>query len=208
MADDDSRLTAKASPSRMKTIWENLIVGHPAIVVGVLLAIVLIQGLSALSGSVAGAPTSSDGFQQAEVVRVVDGDTLLVRLDGREERVRLIGINCPESVAPEEERNSQEGREASQFTKQLVGSGDTVWLESDTNDRDQYDRLLRYVWLEKPENPNNESEIAEKMLNGVLVANGYAEARRYGADTAHSDVLERLERKAAEEGRGISDFWN
>ena len=142
------------------------------------------------------------------MVRVVDGDTLQVLVDGQKEKVRLIGINSPESVAPEEERNTEEGVEASNYTKSLVGEGDVVWLESDVNDRDQYGRLLRYVWLEKPGNPNDRSEIEAKMLNGILVAQGYAQARRYGDDVAHSDVLEQLGREAADSSKGVSDFWN
>ena len=46
------------------------------------------------------------------------------------------------------------------------------------------------------------------MLNGILVAQGYAQARRYGDDVAHSDVLEQLGREAADSNKGVSDFWN
>ena len=209
MSDEKSRGAQGAPQSRMKTIWENLITGHPGLVVGALLVVAVVWAVGGFSGGDGAGPQAAPGdFQQARVVRVVDGDTLVLQVDGAQERVRLIGINCPESVAPEEERNSEEGREASHYTKQLVSEGDTVWLESDVNDRDQYDRLLRYVWLEKPADPNDVDEIRQKMLNGILVAEGYAEARRYGEDTAHADALEQLGREAAEEGRGVSDFWN
>ncbi len=193
--------------SPMKRLWDGIIIGHPGIVIAALLIIALAQAWSFLFPSSAGAP-NPDGFQRAEMVRVVDGDTLQVLVDGQKEKVRLIGINSPESVAPEEERNTEEGVEASNYTKSLVGEGDVVWLESDVNDRDQYGRLLRYVWLEKPGNPNDRSEIEAKMLNGILVAQGYAQARRYGDDVAHSDVLEQLGREAADSSKGVSDFWN
>lgn len=193
--------------SPMKRLWDNIIIGHPGIVLVALLLIALAQVWGFLFPSSTGA-FSTAGFQRAEVVRVVDGDTLQVLLDGQKEKVRLIGIDSPESVAPEEERNTKEGMEASDFTKSLVGEGDIVWLEPDVSDRDQYGRLLRYVWLENPDNPNDRNEIETKMLNGILVAEGYAQARRYGQDTVHSDVLEQLGREAAESGKGVSDFWD
>ena len=193
--------------SPMKRLWDNIIIGHPGIVLVALLLIALAQAWGFLFPSSTGA-FSTAGFQRAEVVRVVDGDTLQVLLDGQKEKVRLIGIDSPESVAPEEERNTKEGMEASDFTKSLVGEGDIVWLEPDVSDRDQYGRLLRYVWLENPDNPNDRTEIETKMLNGILVAEGYAQARRYGQDTVHSDVLEQLGREAAESGKGVSDFWD
>ena len=146
-------------------------------------------------------------LEQATVVRVVDGDTLVVSIDGREERVRLIGIDCPESVAPEPERNTPEGEDAAAFTKSLVKRGDAVWLERDENDVDQYGRLLRYVWLEEPASPDDAGEIGEKMLNGVLVREGYAQARRYGDDVAHASALEALGREASRAGRGVSGSW-
>ena len=75
--------------------------------------------------------------EQATVIRVVDGDTIVVLLNGQEEYVRYIGINTPEM-----------GEEGSQYAFQLNTYlvGDTVSLERDKSDRDQYGRLLRYVW--------------------------------------------------------------
>lgn len=203
----DSGRGSGADESPMKRLWDGIIIGHPGIVIAALLLIALVQTWGFLFPSSAGAP-SADSLQRAEVVRVVDGDTLQVLVGGQKEKVRLIGINSPESVAPEEERNTEEGVKASDYTKSLVGEGDTVWLESDVNDRDQYGRLLRYVWLEKPDNPNDRDEIKTKMLNGILVAQGYAQARRYGDDVAHAVVLEQLGREAADSGKGVSDFWN
>ncbi|MBQ9955546.1 MAG: thermonuclease family protein [Eggerthellaceae bacterium] len=155
-------------------------------------------------GAQAGVP---DGFEEAEVVRVVDGDTLQVYLNGEKQKVRLIGINCPESVATDESRNTAEGRDASGFTHELLSEGDVVWLQSDVNDTDQYDRLLRYVWIEAPANPYNEDEVAAKMLNAILVAEGFAEARVYGADDLYADVLDDLEREAVANERGVSYMW-
>jgi micrococcal nuclease len=138
--------------------------------------------------------TDEPELEEATVERVVDGDTIIVRVDGERERVRLIGINTPESVAPEAERNTEEGVEASDYTKSLVGEGDTVWLESDVSDRDKYDRLLRYVWLEKPTDTDDPAQIKKWMLNAIIVDAGYGEARAYEPDTAHQDVLDSLNR--------------
>lgn len=156
-----------------------------------------------------GDPSAADvsGMTQATVVRVVDGDTLQVKIDGQKHKVRLIGINCPESVATEQWRNTEEGVDASSFTKSLLSEGDTVWLQSDRNDVDQYDRLLRYVWIEQPTDRFDEDEIADKMLNAILVGEGYAEARVYGKDDLYANVLDELERQAVREGLGVSYMW-
>ena len=93
-------------------------------------------------------------LEEVTLVRVVDGDTLVVRFDtGEDEKVRLIGINTPESVAPNSYRtkNTKEGEEVSKYVKTMLEDVDTVYLQSDTSDRDKYDRLLRYVWLDIPD---------------------------------------------------------
>jgi micrococcal nuclease len=92
-------------------------------------------------------PAMPANLPSARVVKVVDGDTLDVDLNGQTVRLRLIGINTPETVDP---RSPVEcfGREASDRAKQLL-NGQTVRLENDPSqqERDRYDRLLRYVWL-------------------------------------------------------------
>ena len=135
----------------------------------------------------------SGNLERAWVERVVDGDTLIVSVDGERERVRLIGVNTPESVHPDPSRNTAEGVEASEFTKSILESGDQVYLEKDVSDRDQYDRLLRYVWLEEPEGERvDRQQVEEKMLNGILVAEGYAEAREYPPDTKYAALFEAI----------------
>lgn len=84
---------------------------------------------------------------QTTVTKVIDGDTLEVLVDGKKEKVRVIGINTPETVDP---RRPVEcfGKEASSYAKSLL-SNKTIKLESDTTqaDKDKYGRLLRYVFL-------------------------------------------------------------
>lgn len=135
-------------------------------------------------------------LEEVTLVRVVDGDTLVVRFDtGEDEKVRLIGINTPESVAPNSYRtkNTKEGEEVSKYVKTMLEDVDTVYLQSDTSDRDKYDRLLRYVWLDIPDDVYDKSEIKEKMLNAILVEDGIAEVATYEPDITYADLFEELE---------------
>lgn len=149
-----------------------------------------------------------DGLQQAQVVRVVDGDTLKVSVPGEADAtVRLIGMDTPESVAADEARNCEEGRIASDYAKSLVAPGQTVWLSRDVSDADRYGRLLRYVWIERPDDPADEGEIAGKMLNAILVRDGYAQVKRYKPDTTLHDLFQRWGDEAAADGRGVTYKW-
>lgn len=88
-------------------------------------------------------------LEPCEFERVVDGDTIIVHnSEGERIRVRLIGIDAPESVHPDENENTEEGRDASQFLKDLLEHVDTVYLEYDEEEFDQYDRTLAYVWID------------------------------------------------------------
>lgn len=152
--------------------------------------------------------SAEDNLQQAQVVRVVDGDTLKVSVPGDENAtVRLIGMDTPESVAADEARNCEEGRIASDYAKSLVAPGQTVWLSRDVSDADRYGRLLRYVWIERPDDPADEGEIAGKMLNAILVRDGYAQVKRYKPDTTLHDLFQRWGDEAAADGRGVTHKW-
>lgn len=154
--------------------------------------------LAFLSAGARGAAPAAQEFEPAEVLWVSDGDTIYVRLaDGSEEYARAIGVDTPEAVSPDGERNTPEGRAASDFTKALLPKGTMVWLQKDTRDRDKYGRLLRYIWIELPADPRNVDEVREKMLNGVLLAAGKAVAKRYPPDTAYAEIFEAIEAAAA-----------
>ena len=137
-------------------------------------------------------------FQKAALVRVVDGDTIVVNIDGQEAKVRLIGVNTPESVASEEylnrtgKENTVEGKEASEYTKELLANVHEVYLQKDVSETDPYNRLLRYVWLEVPNDETNLTEIATKMLNGILVKEHIAEVATYEPDTRHANDFQEL----------------
>ena len=83
----------------------------------------------------------------ARVVRAVDGDTIVVQLGGREETVRLIGVDTPETKAPKTGVQCY-GKQASARTAQLAGRTVNLTPDSSQGDRDRYDRLLRYVTLD------------------------------------------------------------
>jgi micrococcal nuclease len=144
------------------------------------------------AGAPAGAPTSPPlpaGLQGALVVNVVDGDTIDVRIDGNEYRVRYIGIDTPETVDPRRPVGCF-GREASERNRELVG-GQTVGLERDVSETDDFGRLLRYVWL------------GERMVNATLVEEGYALAATYPPDVRHAGLFAELQSEAREAGRGL-----
>lgn len=146
--------------------------------------------LASYMGCTVNHPVNS--FEQAEVVRVVDGDTIKIDRGNGNETVRLIGINAPESVHPDASKNTQEGMESSDHLKSMLKEGDIIWLESDVSDTDQYDRLLRYVWLVEPTDTVDDSFAKTNMLNAVLVSEGYANAKDYPPDTKWSTLLHSL----------------
>ena len=142
------------------------------------------------------------GYEEATVVRVVDGDTIVVTVSartdgpgagsapfGEEQRVRLIGIDTPESVKPDSTVECF-GREASSAAKALL-EGQSVRLVRDVEEADQYDRLLRYVYL------------GDEMANARLVVNGYAKAYTYPPSVRHSELFVQLEREARKGDRGL-----
>ena len=125
-----------------------------------------------------------------KVVRVVDGDTIIVDLNGAEERVRLIGIDTPESVHPDKEKNVEYGQIASAFTKDML-EGKQVHLEFDVQERDQYGRLLAYVYL------NGE------MFNKILLEQGHATVVTYPPNVKYVDEFTKIQQKARDQKKGI-----
>jgi micrococcal nuclease len=104
-----------------------------------------VEDVKAVLPSTTPSQTPQQGYK---VVKVIDGDTIDVSIDGKTERIRFIGVDTPETVDP---RKSVQcfGKEASAKTKQLL-EGNNVVLDSDPTqgDKDKYSRLLRYVYLE------------------------------------------------------------
>lgn len=119
----------------------------------------------------------------ARVLRVLDGDTIEVDVAGSVQRVRYLGIDAPESSGdPWAEQASAKNRE--------WVDGQTVWLEQDTSDTDQYGRLLRYVYM------------GELFVNAQLVRLGLASCLSVPPDVRHAAVLAAAEQEAQRERLG------
>jgi micrococcal nuclease len=120
------------------------------------------------------------------VKRVIDGDTILLE---NGEKVRYIGIDCPEP-------NGWDGQpepfaiEATERNRQLL-EGKRIRLEKDRSDRDRYGRLLRYVY------------VGDKMVNAELVRDGLANAFIINPDVGQENLFRKLEAEAQKRGRGL-----
>lgn len=150
-----------------------------------------------------GTAEDADHLIPAEVVYVVDGDTLDVLIGSEKVRVRLIGIDTPESSHPDKEENSPEGDQAEAFLSACIPPGTQVYLEKDISDTDRYGRKLYYVWLAMPQEEMSLTHIQECMLNAKLVREGYAQAMEVPPDTSYSEVFSRLEETARSEQAGL-----
>lgn len=134
-------------------------------------------------------PSPAAGRTPARVVRVIDGDTIEVKIGAETGRVRYIGIDTPETVDPRRPVGCF-GREASQRNRELV-DGKAVELEKDISETDDFGRLLRYVWL------------GGEMVNAMLVREGYAVSSTYPPDVKYQDLFLSLQREAQEADRGL-----
>jgi micrococcal nuclease len=127
----------------------------------------------------------------ATVVRVVDGDTIEVLLDGRREDVRYIGVDTPETVKPDTPVQCF-GPQASAFNHSLV-EGRRVRLVFGVERRDVYGRLLAYVYL------------GDRFVNAALVRQGLARTLTITPNDRFAMRFERLQMRAARAGRGLWD---
>jgi micrococcal nuclease len=135
-------------------------------------------------------PKAPDGAVPARVERVVDGDTFVAELAGRRERIRVIGVDTPETVDPNRPVQTY-GKEASSFAKRML-SGRTVRLAGDVEPRDKYGRLLAYVWL-----PDG------TFWNALLAAEGYAQLITIPPDVTYASLFRRLVDEARSAHRGL-----
>lgn len=134
----------------------------------------------------------------AYVTGVVDGDTVNVRLEnGKAEKVRFIGVDTPESTREVEPY----GKEAAAYTKKRL-DGRNVYLELDVGERDNYGRLLAYVWLSPPDN-DGEAEVRVKMFNAELLLEGYAQVMTVSPNVKYADMFVKLQQEAREHGKGL-----
>lgn len=143
-------------------------------------------------------PTETDenpkaGKQEAKVTRVIDGDTIDVSFDGKTERIRIIGINTPETVDP---RKLVEcfGQEASAKAKEYL-TDKIVQLEADPTqgERDKYNRLLRYVWIE-----NGTVDFGK-----LMIATGYAYEYTYNIPYKYQAEYKQAQKEAEQGKKGL-----
>ncbi len=136
---------------------------------------------------------TTDKCDYKTVYKVIDGDTVKILVNGKEVKVRLIGIDTPETVHPEKDVEWF-GKEATRKLREWV-EGKTVCLKMDrdkTQDIDKYGRLLRYLWL------------GNFFVNAELVKQGYAFAyTKYPFQ--YLEDFRKYARNARENNRGL---WN
>ena len=146
---------------------------------------------------------------KAKVERVVDGDTAIVSFifdDGSKylkERVRFLGVDTPETVHPNKPVEYY-GKEASDFTKAQL-TDKTVWLQTDVNPKDRYDRMLAYVWMAEPskEELDDEAAIRAKMYNAKLLLDGYAQLMTIQPNSRYANLFVHFQREAREAKKGL-----
>jgi micrococcal nuclease len=145
----------------------------------------------ALAGGGAGLLPDRDGHvarlgasATGTVVRVVDGDTIHVRLGDSTETVRYIGVDTPETVKPGAPVECY-GKQASEFNRRLV-AGRSVRLRFGPERRDRYGRLLAYVYAEN----------GKRSVSAILIARGYGNELTIPPNSAHEIAFARLERNA------------
>lgn len=125
----------------------------------------------------------SGGYQTAQFVKVIDGDTIDVRINGKNYRLRYIGINAPEY-------DEGKGQDAEEFNNSLV-NGQELFLVKDVSETDAYGRLLRYVFTNTT------------FVNNEILLNGYARQGEYPPDTSCTDQFAASEKEAMTSGVGI-----
>lgn len=148
-------------------------------------------------------PPKPHGLAAASVVRVVDGDTLVVHLgDGRSARVRLIGIDTPELHSSDKLRRDAQrsgkdaaaiqalGAKAAEFTRKHL-DGRKIEIERDATALDRYGRTLAYVW------------VGDELFNLLIVREGYASLMTIPPNVRYAETLAACHRTARESRRGL-----
>lgn len=153
---------------------------------------VLVMLAACRVGPSTSASPSAAASGQGIVRSVVDGDTLVVSIDGAVESVRLIGIDTPETKDP---RKTVEcfGPDAAAHTAALLAKGAAVRLERDVEARDSFGRLLAYVWRASD----------GLFVNSSLVRDGYARLLTIPPNVAYTSELAAAEQEARQANRGL-----
>jgi micrococcal nuclease len=147
-------------------------------------------GLETSAAERAAWPDAPKDAVAVKVQRVVDGDTFVAMVKGRRERIRVIGVDTPESVDPNRP-DEPFGKEASDFAKHYL-DGETVRLAGDVEPRDRYGRMLAYVWLRDG-----------TFWNALLAAEGYAQQLTIPPNVTYASLFRRLVAEARSNDRGL-----
>lgn len=136
--------------------------------------------------------TPNQSLISAKVIKVIDGDTVNVEVNGKTDSVRMIGIDSPESVDPRKPVQCF-AIEASNRLKGLL-TGKTILLESDPTqgDKDKYNRLLRYIFLDDKTN-----------INKLMISDGFAHEYTYNLPYKYQQEFKQAETEAREAKRGL-----
>jgi len=126
-----------------------------------------------------------------DVIYVLDGDTIIAEIDSDHIKIRLIGIDAPESVHYDEDENTPEGELSSDFAKSLL-ENNRVWLEYDIEQYDQYGRTLAYVYTAE-----------HGMINDYILQNGYAETVVFPPNIKYVEQFAKSEQLAQDNYLGI-----
>jgi micrococcal nuclease len=161
-----------------------------SLLLAALLASALLRAGDGGNGADRSSPVEPEGHTaEAQVTRVIDGDTIEVRISGGEDEVRYIGIDTPETVKPGTPIQCF-GPQASAVNHRLV-EGRRGRLVFDRERRDVYGRLLAYVYVDG------------RFVNAYLVRRGYARTLTIPPNVAHAALFDRLAGNAGREGRGL-----
>jgi micrococcal nuclease len=150
---------------------------------------VLIAALSTAVSGCGAASTAAKNREAVKVERVVDGDTFEINIDGKKEKVRLIGVDTPETKKPNTPVMYY-GKEASDYTKKRL-EHKTVTLEWDIDKRDTYQRLLAYVWID------------DELYNRTLVKEGYARIATFPPNVKYVDLFKKDQEEARKKNTGL-----
>jgi len=158
-----------------------------------IVAIVVVLAGLVLASPAEAYPTMPQGIQGPyTVIKVVDGDTIWVDNHGKRQKIRMIGLDTPESVDP---RNPVQcfAFEASAQAKTLLG-GQSVYLETDPSQDsvDRYGRTLSYVWTE-----------SGRLFNLDMIADGYAHEYTYDLPYRYQQDFKAAEDEARAQERGL-----
>lgn len=131
-------------------------------------------------------------YEWVEVSKFIDGDTFwITNSKGQQEKIRLIGIDAPETRRTGKKEIGYFGKESAAFIIRLL-DGEKIRLEYDVSKYDRYKRTLAYVYLKDG-----------TFLNAHLVENGYAMVMTVPPNVKYADLFVELQRNAREKKKGL-----